>query len=774
MTVPLLLSAWAAILPAASLDNNVEWNGITHIDWLDRAPRCPIAGESFVVSFQTYHYDIASARVRVWTGSEQWIDAAFSRTRGVHDVWTATIPASSPTGTLEYYFELTDGTDTDYLGPAGVSDAAPASGWSLNFATLSHAPLGATLTSDGGAVFKVWAPGATSAYVAGQFNGWSSTANPMTKSGAYFTCKRAAPVVANQMYKYVFQPGSIWRTDARGRAMNQGDNGNTYIINPNAYAWGDQGFQTPPYEEMVIYELHVGTFSGYNDGLNRMGRFRDVVDTHLNHLLYLGVNAVELMPVTEFDYYESWGYNPIDNFAPENAYGSPDDYKYMVDRLHQNGISVLMDVVYNHFSPSGNYLWTYDGTQHYFDSPAVETPWGSQAAFWKTEVKDYYADNVLLWLDEYHVDGFRMDATRWMRNNYMFPTGYADGWGLMQRINNNIAARKADALSIAEELPNDQWMTYSTGAGGAGFDSQWHDAYKNNVRQEIFDAASGDPEMWKVRDAINDSNYPSKTNLVRYVEGHDEAGNTDRLAVSIDSTDHYSGWAKGRSKLAQGLTILAPGIPMFLMGGEWMEDIKFGSGTTNRIDWSKAVGRPQIVQFFRDAIKVRKSNCGMRADAGFSVYHLNDAGNVLAFSRGTGQELVVVANFSNSNYSNYHLGFPHGGTWYEILNSQAADYLGNGWGNGGSITTLSEVYDGFNDSAYITVPQMSLLVFRFNDPPGRGTDLNGDGHVDLYDYYLFQQQIGERGCGQGADFNEDGQVNLDDYAILEGDLAGPL
>ncbi len=765
----LLIIALAIPAIAADHDDNVEWGGISHIHWLDRVPRCPMDGESFVVSFQTFHFDITSARVHVDDGAEAWIDAEFSHQRGSYDVWTVTIPATSSDGSVEYYLELTDGSDTDYLGPAGMSDAAPAEGWTLDFATLSHAPLGGTLVSDGGAVFKVWAPGASSAHVRGEFNGWG-LGDPMTGGGDYFTARVDPPVNDGQMYKYYFN--GTWKPDARGRAQNPADNDNTFIIDPGGFVWGDQDFPTPAFEEMVIYELHVGTFSGNGDGLGRMGLYRDIVDTHLDHLVALGVNVVELMPVTEFDYYESWGYNPINNWAPENAYGSPEDLKYTIDILHQNGIAVVLDVVFNHFSVGGNFMWYYDGTQIYFDNPAVDTPWGAQAAFWKPEVREYFIDAMLLWLDEYHVDGFRMDATRYMRDNWIFPAGYPEGWLLMQQINGVIDRRKADAISIAEELPNDTWITRSTSEGGAGFDSQWHDQFNDDVRQEIFDAAFGDPEMWKVGNAILATDYPNKTHLLRYVESHDEADDA-RLAVVIDSSDAYSVWAKGRSKLIQGLTILAPGIPMFLQGGEWMEDAPFGSGWSNRIDWAKAAARQPIVQFFRDVIAVRKGNCGFRSDAGCDVYHLNESGNVLAFHRwcDDGNDLIVVANFSNGDYYDYQLGFSQHGTWYELLNSQALDYLGNGVGNGGSIVTSETGHDGMPYSAWITIPQMGLLVFSFEDAPPLLGDMNCDGSVDFFDIDAFVLAITDPAgyaaqypdCDLSqADCNEDGSVDFFD------------
>ncbi len=795
--MPLL--ALALLLPAAAHDDNVEWNGVSHIDWLERSPICPIDGESFTVAFQTYHYDIESANVHVSSnGLPLWVVGAdFSHQRGSYDVWTATIPDSSVFGTtLEYYIELIDGSDNDYLGPPGLgangmSDTPPASGWTLDFVTNSHAPLGATLTSDGGAVFGVWAPGVDPATLRGDFNGWAE--EPMVAVGEH-RFVHVPDVIAADEYKFYFNDVH-WQEDARYRTVNRDApyNFNSVIVDPTAYVWGDDGFTIPPFEEMVIYELHVGTFSGLNDGLNRMGLYRDVVDTHLDDLLYLGVNVVELMPITEFNYYESWGYNPVNNWAPEEAYGSPDDLKYMIDVLHRNGIAVLLDVVYNHFATEGNYLWGYeasDWSKIYFDvtggSPDCDPGWGAQAAFWKQGVRDYYEQNVLFWLEEYHVDGFRMDATKFMRP----PDGCYDpeGWDIMQNINNSIDARKLNAISIAEELPDDGWATKVTSENGAGFDSQWHDEYKYAIRSAVFAAAGGTPDMGRLAAAIagqlNDGmGYitdwgQTLTQVVNYIESHDEGGKVDetgeRLAVSIDSGDHYSKWVKGRSKLAQGLTILAPGIPIFLQGGEWLEDIQFGCSWDYRIDWGKAVSRSAIVLFFRDVIKVRKSNCTVRSDAGFSVYHLNDADDVIAFTRGDDQELVVVASLHNSDLNNYRIGFPAHGTWYEILNSQAGDYLGNGSGNGGSIYTDEDyTHNGLPHSAEITVPEMGLLVFRYEDPLGRDADLDDDGHVDLFDYYILQQRVGDAGCGMDADLDEDGRVDRADVAVLVDSLTGP-
>jgi 1,4-alpha-glucan branching enzyme len=213
------------------------------------------------------------------------------------------------------------------------------------------------------------------------------------------------------MYKYYFNPGITWKPDARARSLNPGDNYNSHVEDPFNYAWGDDAFETPDFNDMIIYELHVGTFSGRNDPVasgSIPGTYADVA-AHVDHLVELGINVVELMPINEYPWHFSAGYNPVSNWAPEWKHGDPDDLKAMIDVLHQNGIAVLQDIVWNHFSSSDNYLWNYTrdagGALHqiYFDgdgSICVEdTPWGCQADFDEPQVQDYYANSAMHWLE---------------------------------------------------------------------------------------------------------------------------------------------------------------------------------------------------------------------------------------------------------------------------------------------------------------------------------------------------------------------------------------
>jgi len=708
----MILSLATAVTLLAAADNNVEWAGISHVAWQDRRPLCPMSGESFEVRFQTWQDDLTAARVHFDDGSETWVDAAVAGQRGPYDVWSATLPATAASS-CAYWIELTDGGDTDYLSVSGLSVAPPADGgWVLDFATLAHAPLGGTAVSSGGVVFRVWAPDAASAYVRGEFGGWALL-YPMSKVGNDYI-RYVSGAHIDDRYKYYFN-GSLWKTDARGRWIDSFDNLNSVVGDPFAYDWTVEDFATPPLESMVIYQAHVGTFSGRNDPLGSPSfpaGFTDMAD-RVGHLAELGVNCVMLCPITEFPFDQSAGYNPITAWSPEWAYGTPDEFKLLVDTLHQNGIAVLLDIVWNHFSVDDNFLWFYDGTQIYFDTPAVGTPWGDQADFDRTEVQDYFLDSARHWLEEYKVDGFRMDATDFMNQ------AQGSGWSLMQRLNDLVDNRYANKVVIAEQLPDDSWVTRPTSLGGAGFDSQYHDAFTDNLRQEIFDAALNDPEMWKISAIVNGSGqYLEDHWATNYVELHDEAwpsSGGQRMVVTIDTTyPHDDIYARGRTKLAQGLAMTAPGVPAFLQGTEWLEDTAFGTSINERIDWSKKTTYAGIFAYYRDLVALRTGNTALWADAYHLTSHLNEGGNVIAFRRTdfAGEDLMVAANFSNTTYHGYRIGVPQSGNWGEILNSESTTYGEAGPDNPGALQADAIAADGYPQSIQVELPARGLLVFR--------------------------------------------------------------
>lgn len=729
----------APTLPAtaASFDDNVEWGGLSHLPVQDRVPLAPLGGEAFTVKLRSWRDDLTAVRVVNSLGAS--VAATRASQLGPYDVWEAELPASGPTTRVTYHFEVEDGADLDHYSLDGGTDLAPlADAWFVvDFATLEHAPRGATPHPGGGVVFRVWAPTPPAAYVRGQFNGWG-LGNPMSAVGDDFVAFVPNAVV-NQRYKFFFDypNGSpiadTWASDPQARSLDAGDSYNAIIQDPALFPWTDHQFRTPALEEMVIYQLHVGTFAGRNDPLGTPvfpSRYIDVA-ARVGHLADLGVNAVMLNPINEFPGDLSAGYNPASQFAPERAYGAPNDLKRLVDALHAEGIAVLLDIVWNHHSITDNLLWNFDGTQVYFDDPFVDTPWGAQYDFDRPEVRDHLMESAHSWLGEYHFDGFRMDATDFMN----IGAQSAVGWQLMQRLNNEVDNRWADRVVIAEQLPDDSAVTLPTGFGGAGFDAQYFDAFTDRLREEIADAAFGDPEMWKIRDIINGYGAElSGGRVVNYVELHDEAWPTSgggRLVKSIDPTfPHDDQYARGRTMLAQGLVLTAPGVPAMLMGTEWLEDTDFGTDLANRIDWSKKTTYAGVFAYYRDLVALRTTRADLRADSYNSVFHLNEGANVLAMRRGlTDGGLVVVANFSNNAYAGYRIGVPNGGDWRVLVDSQDAAYGGSGASNSGLLSSEAIVRDGFVQSIQIEIPAMGLLVLEYAPegtsvgPPSEGTSL---------------------------------------------------
>ncbi|NNE09072.1 MAG: T9SS type A sorting domain-containing protein, partial [Gemmatimonadetes bacterium] len=253
--------------------------------------------------------------------------------------------------------------------------------------------------------------------------------------------------------------------------------------------------------------------------------------------------------------------------------------------------------------------------------------------------------------------------------------------------------------------------------------TQYYDKFTDDLRQEIFDAALGDPEMWKIEDVLEGGGaYLSGSKAMHYLELHDEAwpsSGGQRIVKTIDgSLPHDDMWAKGRVKLGQGVVMFAAGVPAILQGSEWLEDTDFGTGLGNRIDWGKKITYAPIYQYMKDIIGERRTNSAFRANAGIDVYKVDEANNVIVWQRfdGSGNVAVVVANFSNANRLNYRVGMPSAGTWYELINSQASVYDGNGLGNGGQVSTEGIAWDGQSQSAVLTVPQMGLLVFSKTAP----------------------------------------------------------
>lgn len=637
--------------------------------------------------------------------------------------------------------------------------------------------LGATPYATG-TTFRVWAPNAGSVSVAGSFNGWSSASRPLSaETGGWWSADVEGAGV-NHQYRYVMN-GSHWRTDPRAKAVVSSV-GNGIIVDTD-YPWTP--FNPPPWNEMVIYELHIGTFNDLPGG--KPGTWQTAA-AKLDHLASLGINAVEVMPIAEFPGDYSMGYNPAHLFAPESAYGSPADMRHFIEQCHRRRIAVLMDVVYNHWGPGDleQSLWRFDGTGaaeatggiYFYEDDNRFTPWGdTRPDYARGPVRAFIRDNAMYWLNAYNADGLRADGTAYIRERGIGGPDIPDGWSLMQWINNEIDAAYPQKICIAEDMRDNEWLTKTTGEGGAGFDSQWDAGFHHKVTAAVTAVNDSDRNMGEIREAIGQSYNGWDTQRVIYTESHDEVGSSSgksRVPERIWPGNAGSWYSKKRSALGAGVALTSPGIPMLFMGQEFLEDGAWHDD--DPLDWSKNTTYAGIRQLYTDLIRLRRnlsSHTRGLTGKNVNVFHVNNTDKVVAFHRwydgGPGDDVVVVANFGYRAYTAYTLGMPRAGRWRVRFNSdwQGYDAAFENW-NAYDAYAAPGVRDGLAFTADVGIGPYSLIILSQGTTP----DLNGDGRVDLADFAVVAGQWQERcdgwECCGGADFDVSGAVDLADVGVF--------
>jgi 1,4-alpha-glucan branching enzyme len=540
-----------------------------------------------------------------------------------------------------------------------------------------------------GTTFRVWAPHADKLSVTGTFNNWSKTANPMAHEGnGNWSCD-IAEAKAGDQYRYIIVSGSreLSRIDPYAREVTSSA-GNSIVHDP-AFDWGQGDYRTPPFNEMVIYEMHIGTFNDQPGG--PPGNLNSAIEK-LPYLEELGINAIEVMPPMEFAGGFSWGYNPAFIFAIESDYGGPRAFKEFIKAAHAHSIAVIFDVVYNHFGPSDLDIWQFDGWSendkggiYFYNDRRSQTPWGeTRPDYGREEVRRYIRDNAIMWLDEYRVDGLRWDMTAFIRNvhgNNNDPEhDIPEGWNLMQWINDEIKARYPDKISIVEDMKDNPFLTKETREGGAGFDAQWDPGFVHPIREVILSPDDKVRNMDAVRGAITHSYEREPFNRVIYTESHDEVANGKaRVPEEISPGDAGNWAAKKLSTLGAALVFTSPGIPMIFQGQEFLEDDWFHD--KDPIDWNKKNTYPGILQLYRDLIRFRRNldgTTGGLTGSQTNVYHVNDKEKIIAFHRwnngGPRDDVIIVVNMSNHVSEGYKIGFSRAGNWEVRFNSDWSGY----------------------------------------------------------------------------------------------------
>jgi 1,4-alpha-glucan branching enzyme len=565
-----------------------------------------------------------------------------------------------------------------------------------------HPGLGA-IPYAGGVTFRVWAPFAPWVRVAGTFNDWSATANDLAPEGNGYWSVDVDDATVGDKYRYILGNTNHWRVDPRALDVTQSDGDG--VVTRSTYGWRVNDFGLPPWNELVIYELHVASFP--DDPVSAGEMFRAVA-RDLPYLRELGINAIEMMPAKEFPADESWGYNPAHIFAVESYFGGPDALKELIDQAHAQGIAVILDVVYNHFGPSDleHSVWQFDGWFeqwfgemggiYFYNDWRADTEWGykNRPDYGRPEVREFIRDNAMMWLEEYRFDGLRFDMTCFIRNVYgrdgvppEDPTNLGGwGWNLLKWINDEINGRQPWKISIAEDMRQNEAVTRATAHGGLGFDSQWDDQFHHTLRRAMVSPRDEDRDMWAVKAAIERKYGGDAFKRVIYTECHDEVGDPygrphgkQRVPEEIQRGQADGWYAQKRSTLGAAVVFTSPGIPMIFQGQEMLEWIQFTA--RSRMDWDKVERFRGIVNLYRDLIRLRRNwfnnTRGLRGHHS-NVFHVNPADKVIAFHRwqdgGPGDDVVVVLNFGNHGYASYTIGFPRGGAWRVRFNSDWSGY----------------------------------------------------------------------------------------------------
>ncbi|HEU0214236.1 MAG TPA: 1,4-alpha-glucan branching protein GlgB [Jiangellaceae bacterium] len=584
-----------------------------------------------------------------------------------------------------------------------------------------------------GTVFAVWAPNARGVRVVADFNGWNGHDHEMTNLGPSGVWELFVPDVgAGTRYKFeIHGADGSWTLRADPLAFQaEMPPATASVVFTSRYEWADAEWMaarartsTAHDRPMSIYEVHLGSW--------RRGRsYRDLAEELTAYVLDMGFTHVEMLPVAEHPYGGSWGYQVTSYFAPTARFGSPDDFRYLVDRLHQAGIGVIVDWVPGHFPKDEWALARFDGTSLYehADPRRGEQPdWGTYVFnFGRHEVRNFLVANAIYWLEEFHVDGLRVDAVASMLYlDYSRPEGHwmpnvyggrenLEAISFLQEVNATAYRRVPGIVTIAEESTAWPGVTKQTHLGGLGFGLKWNMGWmSDSLAYMSHDSIHRQYHHHQMTFSLM---YAYSENYVLPLS-HDEVVHGKGSLLRKMPGDRWRQLANLRAYLA--LMWAHPGKQLLFMGGEFGQESEWAE--SRELDWwlldlPDHGGTRRLVC---DLNRVYVGNPALWSQdahpAGFEWIDANDAaGNVFSFLRwgSDGSVLACVANFSALPHEGYRLGLPAAGRWSEVVNTDAVDYGGSGVGNLGEVETRDVSWHGRPASVNLRLPPLGTLWLR--------------------------------------------------------------
>ncbi len=586
----------------------------------------------------------------------------------------------------------------------------------------------------GGTLFAVWAPNAERVSVVGDFNRWDGRCHPMRNRGASGVWELFVPDLCEGIYKFELrnrQTGEIHlKADPYAKAAELRPATGS-VIARSRHTWNDAGWmgaragRDARRAPLTIYEVHPGSWRRGENG--RPLDYRTLADQLADHVLHLGFTHVELLPVSEHPLDESWGYQTTGYFAPTSRFGTPDDFRAFVDLLHRRGIGVLLDWVPAHFPRDAHALANFDGTALYeYHDPrkAEHRDWGTLVFnYERNEVRSFLVSNALYWLNEFHIDGLRVDAVASMlyldfskRGGDWVPNRYGGNHNLeaidfIRALNDAVARHAPGCLTIAEESTDWAGVTAPTESGGLGFSFKWNMGWMHDTLRYF----AKDPVHRKHHhDSLTFSSvYAFHEHFVLPLS-HDEVVHLKRSLLGKMPGDEWQRFANLRLLYTYQWSF--PGKKLLFMGGELAQETEWSSGEA--LPWWRA-GEPLpagVGALLRDLNRLHRERPALHAGdcepAGFEWLSGDDRQHsVLAWvRRGGGDAVVVVLNFTPVVRHNYRIGVPEAGTWREILSSDRPGYGGSGIWNGQPLASEPVPWHSRAQSIVLTLPPLAGVL----------------------------------------------------------------
>jgi maltooligosyltrehalose trehalohydrolase len=569
--------------------------------------------------------------------------------------------------------------------------------------------IGATYLGNGHTEFTVWAPlkGKMVLHIVHPFD--KKMAMQKDEEGYFHISTKSEPG-----WRYFFMPeGEKDLADPASKFQPGGVHGASEVIDQSAFKWNDSNWTGISFSKLILYELHVATFT-------EEGTFKAITGK-LEHLVEAGINAIELMPIAQFPGERNWGYDGIFPFAVQNSYGGPDGLKKLVDACHQKGVAVFLDVVYNHLGPEGNYFEEFGP---YF-TDKYKTPWGKAINFddaWSDGVRDFFSGNAIYWFKDFHIDGLRFDAM-----HFAIDMSAVHFWEMVHEKINTLEKKNGRKLhTIAESDLNSPKVVKPVEQGGIGFTAQWLDDFHHALYVLLHEEGkkfyadfgrmdqlakafkdgfvhSGEYVKFRKRKHGASSAEVSGDKFVVFIDNHDQAGNRAtgaRLTSLVDP---------GRIKLASAACLLSPYIPMLFMGEEYGEDAPFLYFVSHsdkelikavqkgrrkdfeHFDWSAEPPDPQdeetflrsklrwdklkeekhrvVLDWYKQLIRLRKTHPALQNFDKENVSVAVEGEMLILHRHSVSRQEQLIALFNFSSNQSFSFNFPVDSNWRKLIDS---------------------------------------------------------------------------------------------------------